>query len=56
MNNLRDYYERALQEFATSDDGEWSMNASAAQVMLVKTFYLPCYTVKYDKIQNWFSP
>lgn len=26
MNNLRDYYERALQEFGTSDDGEQSLN------------------------------
>ncbi len=24
MNNLRDYYERALQEFGTSDEGEQS--------------------------------
>lgn len=23
MNYLRDYYERALQEFGTSDDGKW---------------------------------
>lgn len=27
MNNLRDYYERALQEFGSSDDGEMSLNA-----------------------------
>uniref|UniRef100_A0A8C2WQ68 UTP6 small subunit processome component n=1 Tax=Cyclopterus lumpus TaxID=8103 RepID=A0A8C2WQ68_CYCLU len=27
MSSLRDYYERALQEFATSDDGEQSLNA-----------------------------
>jgi len=27
MNGLRDYYERALQEFGTLDDGEQSLNA-----------------------------
>lgn len=27
MNNLRDYYERALQEFGTCDDGKNSLKA-----------------------------
>lgn len=27
MNYLRDYYERALQEFGTSDDGEQSLSS-----------------------------
>lgn len=27
MNNLRDYYERALQEFGTCDDGNHSLKA-----------------------------
>lgn len=27
MNNLRDYYERALQEFGTRDDGNHSLKA-----------------------------
>uniref|UniRef100_A0A673CSG9 UTP6 small subunit processome component n=1 Tax=Sphaeramia orbicularis TaxID=375764 RepID=A0A673CSG9_9TELE len=31
MNNLRDYYERALQEFGSSDDGERSSSALKEQ-------------------------
>lgn len=31
MNNLRDYYERALEEFGSSDDGERNSNALKEQ-------------------------
>uniref|UniRef100_A0A8D0AKA6 UTP6 small subunit processome component n=1 Tax=Sander lucioperca TaxID=283035 RepID=A0A8D0AKA6_SANLU len=37
MNNLRDYYERALQEFGTSDDGEQSLNALKEQELKRKS-------------------
>ena len=39
MNNLRDYYERALQEFGTSDDGELKEQESERKVVLVKNIY-----------------
>lgn len=31
MNNLRDYYERVLQEFGTSDDGEFKSGAGMSR-------------------------
>lgn len=56
MNTLRDYYERALQEFGTSDDGEQSLNAlkgqeSKGKVALVKNIYsqYPVYQVSIQQ-------
>lgn len=33
MNNLRDYYERALQEFGTCDDGNHRFKAKYAALL-----------------------
>lgn len=39
MNNLRDYYERALQEFGTSDDGNHSLKAFNQICSMVTGFF-----------------
>lgn len=45
MNNLRDYYERALQEFGTSDDGKQSL----------KVWKESKPEVELKNIYSWFS-
>lgn len=57
MNSLRDYYERALQEFGTTDDGEWRLNPlkgaglkSKSNVSQKNLFTISCYSSMKDKI------
>lgn len=42
MNNLRDYYERALQEFGIFDDGEFNDHESTGEVEPIHNIY-SCY-------------